>query len=260
MNIGDIQQQQMIEKALIDAGYPVNKINSLVQQVNSQLQCGPECQKVQKNERLKELYENAMLNLENAPQKLFQAEKKYYVETQGLDYYNDVMTEKYVIDVQSDADTRLKEHKNRISDLKSAAANYSSSVKYDERMHEFLVKLINENKSLRKKIEKLKATTITNDRKTYYEEQQISSLSFWIKIMKYLYWIIFILLCVKIFINKNFEKATFIQLFLLALAPNFLIPLLIVFLKFIYEKLIGFINFFKIKDVYTNIKEPSEHM
>jgi hypothetical protein len=261
MNIGDIQQQQMIEKALVDAGYPVNKINSLVQQINGQLQCGPECQKLQKSERLRELYQQAMINVENAPNKLINAEKNYYVETQGLDYYNDIMTEKYVIDVQSDSDNRIKEHKGKILDLKSTSANYSNSVKYHERMEEFLIKLTEEGDELKKKIEKLKATTLTNDRKTYYEDQQITSVSSWIKIINYLYWIVFIVLCVKLFVvNKNFEKSTFVLLFLLAITPKFLIPLIILVLKFIYEKLIGLINFFKIKDAYADIKNPSEHM
>lgn len=261
MNISDIQQQQMIEKALVDSGYPVNKINSLIQQINGQLQCGPECQKLKKDERLKELYEKALINIESAPQQLNRAEKNYYVETQGLDYYNDVMTERYVIDSETDADSRIKKHTELVDSIKSTSANYSSSVKYRERMDELLNKLIKENKALNGKIEKYISTTTTNDRKTYYEDQQIDNVLTWIKIMKYLFWIVFIVLCVKLFvINKNFEKMVFIQVFLLALAPNFLIPLFVALLKFIYTKIVDFINLFKIKDAYSDIKDPSEHM
>ena len=142
MNISDIQQQQMIEKALVDSGYPVNKMNSLIQQINGQLQCGTECQKLKKDDRLKELYEKALLNIESAPQQLNRAEKNYYVETQGADYYNDVMTERYVIDADNDADSRIKKHKEILGSMKSTVANYSSAVKYRERMNELLNKIL----------------------------------------------------------------------------------------------------------------------
>ena len=54
-------------------------------------------------------------------------------------------------------------------------------------VNELLVKYMNENKHLKDDISNVSSDILTNDRKTYYEDQSIDRLKFFYKWMKYIY-------------------------------------------------------------------------
>ena len=64
-----------------------NTINKLIQPVT----CGPECQKAQRDETLRRSYDQSLLNMKEAPDKVKVAEKEYYISMNGSEFYNNVL-------------------------------------------------------------------------------------------------------------------------------------------------------------------------
>ena len=70
---GDLQQQDLINKALISAGLPNNKINDLVAMARDKLTCNPACQQQRKGDAYKQKWDLAKKNYKNAPEEIKQA-------------------------------------------------------------------------------------------------------------------------------------------------------------------------------------------
>lgn len=227
-----------------------DKINELLEQASSALLCGPTCQKIKKTEELKQKYLDAETNIKTAPIELERSRKNYYVFSKGNTYYENML------------ETELNEKAEKISTLLSNNFNdeltsastmnqyLNTALINSSYVEELLDFYLNQNEELTAKLMKHHGDILTNDRKTYYETEELNRLKLWYKLWWYIYYILVVLFVVSCFIlssSMSIAKRALISL-LLILYPYFINSLLRNIYNFfasIYKKLP--------KNVYNNL-------
>ena len=235
-NLNDLKQQRLIEQQLADAGLPQNKLNSLIEMLNEQIKCGPVCQQMQRDQNLKRIY--------------------YYEATKGSVFYNDMLKERYSKEIKDIAMKSIKQHGDNVKEIKTQINKYNSETIYSEKMEKLLERLLSENLSFKEQADKNKSLIYTNDRKTFYEDQQIENIYYWRRVIIALFWILFLSLCINVlFLKKKYDDyKTWIRLFIVALFPFYIIPFIQKIILKIYHLLIDVKDMLKIKDVYIDLK------
>ena len=222
--------------------------------------CGPECQKAQRDETLKRSYDQSLLNMKQAPDKVKVAEKNYYISMNGSEFYNNVLKDRYTTEISDESSKIIDDQKTNLTTFNSIVNDYDVSNLYIKRITDLMDRLVLENTNLNSKIDRLSSNVTTNDRKTYYEEQQITNIGTWKTYILYIYWLLFIVYCVValIFKNKIVCYKTWIKILILALVPMIVFPLLKKLILFKYYLTNKITHMFDLKDikknVYKNIK------
>jgi hypothetical protein len=233
----------------------VNSINSSIQALNRELICGPECQSNKRAQTLKLAYDNAINDYNQSPEKINQLEKDFYIETKGRVFYNNVLEKKYRQEATDNTKKYKEEYETITSDIIDLITEYDSSVIYFNRLIDLYNKVKSENVELMNKHDYLKGSVNTNNRKTFYENQQIDSLGKWKYRIQLLYWAIFIVIFIKtMFIQKEYKNyKAYIKLFLIAATPYLFIGIIIYLILAVKNTYYSIKKYMGIKDVYTDI-------
>ena len=172
--------------------FDLNKFNSFIEAASQQVACGTECREQKQAEQLKNKYLNAQANLSLAVPQYELAKKEYYTYVDGESGYNQVMEEQHVNNSQVVVQTFNKNYNDEINKIKSLLGTYDS----------ILVNLINvvdlykqykeENAKLFLNYKNGTNDILTNERKTYYEDQNIDSLN------SYYYYILLVIYIITV--------------------------------------------------------------
>lgn len=195
------------------------KINLLIEQSHDALLCGPSCQREKTKSILENNYQNAQTTIKNAPYALEQAKKNYYTFTEGEGAYNSQLEE----DLRKKADKISKliieKFKEEINRAKGLNTYLNSDLINSKNTLELYDDYMSKNKKKELSIQSTKSDLITNDRKTYYEAQEIDNLKYWYNILYILYYIIVIVFVITNLIQNNsitiFKKIFIIFLFII---------------------------------------------
>jgi hypothetical protein len=197
--------------------------------------CDAECRKKQQLVILEQNYQNAKSNLANAPSEYEIAKKKYYASLgnnssiEQMDYSN--KADKIGITLQNNFNKSYKEASILLQSYEGVYINLNN-------VFDLLQNYIKENNNLENKIKKISSDIVTNDRKTFYEDQSIEVLKKYYKWMKYVY--IFILIvyifCIFLIPQQMSRIKELLILFFLILYPFIVIPVWKFILK-IYNKI-----------------------
>jgi hypothetical protein len=196
------------------SNFNLNNFNDLISQANQEIACGPSCQQNQTETQLRQNYLDAETNLESAPQQLFNAQKSYYTYTQGESGYNDFITN----ELQEKANTIANTYKNKIDGdivtVKSKIETYQGLLVNFNNILDLYNKYKNENEMLENNLKNKSSDILTNDRKTYYEDQGIIKLNsfYYFLILIYAFFVVVFLL--SIFLVKTNVKIS-IRIFIL---------------------------------------------
>jgi ribosomal protein L17 len=165
----------------------IDALNNMIENANQEVNCDDNCQL----NKLKSAYEIAQQNRLDAPKRFEQAEKEYLKKLYGETKYSE------------EINTKTKKFNENKNELLNLINNYNTSIIYSEKIDELYNKLNEEKKKLESDIDKYKSTNNINNRKAYYNENQINSLSKWNVLLKSTYFIIFAILAFKlIYQNK----------------------------------------------------------
>ena len=223
-------------------------LNELIKQSNEQTACGPDCQREKKITELKSKYESAKNNLSKGPENLAEARKNYFVYAFGNKYNNDYNEKLYTKQACDKVTSMKKQHKQDVKEISSLIDDYESAYVYQRNMNDLSEKYEDENQSLKKEIDNNEKERATNDRKVYYENQQINNIQFYKSLVKIIYWITLILYTL-IFLYDGFYKQIKMDVILILL---YIYPFVI---DTIISKLFYVISYLKQyipKNVYLN--------
>jgi hypothetical protein len=190
------------------SNFNLNNFNDLINQANQLITCGPECSQNQKTMQLEQNYLDAQTNVISAPQQLVSAEKNYITYTTGESGYNEFL------------DKQLEEKADTIA--KSYQANFDSDVniiKQKNNVYDGLVVNYNNLIDLYKKykiendkmihvLKNKSSDILTNDRKTYYEDQGITTLKTYYFLFLCIYIFIVVVFLLSIILVKSNVKFT----------------------------------------------------
>ncbi len=175
-------------------------LGNFLKQTAEFIGCGPECQKNNASDRSLQKYQEAQMSLFDGPMKLEDTSKTYYTVSQGEDYYDDFMEQKLNDVANKIGNTYLEvfdgivETSKNLSDLYEAnLVNYRNSQKLDEEYN-------HQAKDVSDLLVKTQGDANTDDRKTYYENQELDNLKYWYKWYYYIYIIIVITYVLSMFL------------------------------------------------------------
>ena len=212
--------------------------------------CDANCQKQQTLTQLQNTLENAKANLTNAPSEYQTAKKNYLTQLNGSNAYNKSLEGDLTIKVDKIATTLQNNFDNSCQDANTLLSNYQGTYVNLTNVMELLKKYIEENKLLINEIKNTSSDVITNDRRTYYEDQGLNNLKRYYKWMKYIYFFMaFVYLIIVFFYPNPMTNKSKIIIFILIIIYPFIINPIFRFLFKLLNKILSFLP----KDVYHTL-------
>jgi lipopolysaccharide export LptBFGC system permease protein LptF len=178
--------------------FDLNKFNSFLDKATQAISCNSDCQKQQLEQKLKDKYLNAQSNLSLAEPEFQVAKKNYYTYVSGQNGYDEMIEEEF----SQAADLIIQKFKANYADeigkIKSQLETYNGLLINLRNVVDLDKKYKEENRQLYKQLKEDTNDILTNERKTYYEDQQIASLNAY---YHYILWVIYIVvvLCLVVF-------------------------------------------------------------
>jgi hypothetical protein len=230
-----------------------SQMNDLINKSSDKISCPPgsECMIKNTTNQLKEQYEKTKYELNiSGPEQFKEAQKKYIIYTEGEQAYRELeykLAEDQVKDIVlqyiDDYETlfELTFYKNQILETKVDSYKYIYNV---------LLQTIANNGKLENELEITDNKILTNDRKTFYEQENNTNLKWWFHFWMYVYIFFLVIFSIALFIgNSDFS---FLQK--LGILTIFIIYIFIA--EPVTFGIIYFIHFFKSllpKNVYFSL-------
>lgn len=161
------------EKQLSAMGFNPGDISQLIAIANDDAACGPECKRQKKLAELHDAMTAAQQASEDAPQKLADARRNYYLYRDGeKGYLNAQLDAKRQEAIKKTSDMKA-EFDKRVQRTQTLVDEYEAMWTYYENTDDMLDTYITTNQRLTKDIDLTKAKIFTNDRRFYYYDQAI---------------------------------------------------------------------------------------
>jgi hypothetical protein len=221
----------------------MNKFNNLISQASDAIMCNSECKKQRQADKLKQNYLNSQTNLASASNQLQVAQKNYVTFTQGQSGYNDLLDNQLQEKAQQIADQFTEHFETDSNAIKTQIDTYNGLLLNFKNVAELYLKYKKENVQLIKDLKDETNDVLTNERKTYYEDQKIDGLkSFYYYILLGIY-----IICLIGFIifslmypsqtNWKIKLASFIGFILLPFFSTWILGKIIYLIYTVYELL-----------------------
>lgn len=190
-----VQPISSIQQQAINA---TNQVNNLIAHSNDAIMCGPTCQREKQLSNLEDKYVNAKNNIQNAPEQLKSAKKEYYLALDGQAGYNKMILDKVTKDAKKTTDSLKKKFDETGENIDNLIRTYETLLLNHKNINDFTEEYITENIKISKELKKIRGDIITNDRKTYYEQQNLDNLMWWYNLFRILYIIFLIFLIIAV--------------------------------------------------------------
>ena len=218
--------------------------------MNNELLCDAICQNDKTASSLYQTYLNAKTNMSSAPNQLNIATQDYITYMKGSSGYQEYQEQQFEAKANTTADTYLKKFDDEVNKIKSEITtynnlfmNYTNVVDLNEKYENAVIMIKN----------KLKAKTsdiLTNDRKTYYEDQGNDNLKYYNYILSIFYIILLVIYVILFFTHSSyFDWKIRLAFFILLILYYFIGTFLLGKLLSIINKIIRFLP----QNVYTDL-------
>jgi hypothetical protein len=169
--------------------FDLNKFNSFLDKATQAISCDSDCQKLKTGQELKDKYLNAKTNLTLAEPEFQVAKQNYYTYVTGQNGYNEMIEEELKQKADVIIQTFKQNYQDEINKIKSQLDTYNGLLVNFKNVVDLERKYNRENEQLYNELKNNTNDILTNERKTYYEDQEISSLNAY---YYYIFWIIYI--------------------------------------------------------------------
>ena len=153
--------------------FDMNKFNTLISQASDAILCNSECRNQREADNLKQNYLNSQTNLASASNQVQVAEKKYITFTQGQSGYNDLLDNQLQEKAEQIANKFTEYFETDSQEIKTQFETYHGLLLNFKNVAELYLKYKKENIQLIKDLKNETNDVLTNERKTYYEDQKI---------------------------------------------------------------------------------------
>lgn len=159
-------------------GFNFNNINSFIKKAHDVITCDSNCQKQKKAEELKQKYLASQTNLASASNQVEVAEKNYVTFTKGELAYNNKKEERLHEKAKIIIHTFEENFKKDATQIINKVNTYNGITINLKNVIELYATYKKENVELGKEVKNNASDVLTNERKTYYENQGIDDLKF----------------------------------------------------------------------------------
>jgi hypothetical protein len=151
--------------------HTLDRYNDMITKANRILFSKTINAKENKRNQLKEKYLEAKMNYLTAPEQVDHTFKNYYVYEKGELAYNEehekILAKRVAVIVK----TYMDSFRESMINAKTLLASYTSLLVNYQNVVDYESQLSKENEIFKKKLVETKSDILTNDRKTYYENQ-----------------------------------------------------------------------------------------
>ena len=180
-----------------------DKINELLEKSAEAMMCGPTCQKLKITEELKQKYLDAQTNIQTAPTKLEQTKKNYYIYSEGRPYYDNMLEEELTQKSEKISILLSENFNDEIAGALTMNNYLNTALINSSYTKELLDDYTEKNKEVKLLLRDRHGDILTNDRKTYYEDDALQSLKHWYRLWWYLYYILVIVLVLAFILSPS---------------------------------------------------------
>jgi len=210
----------------------ISNFNELVSQASDAILCNSDCQQMRKSEELKQKYVDARTNLASAPSQVYTAQKNYITFADGQPAYDEMRKE----DLQQHAENISNEFSTKFKDeekvINIQIDSYDGLLINFKNIFDLFRTYKKENKKLLFELKNETNDVLTNERKTFYEDQRIDGL-------KYYYY--YILLCIYVICVICFVAFSFFYPSQSSFKTRMLVLIALVVLPFVSSWILGYI-------------------
>ena len=203
------QQQQKYEKLLKKQSILAqsNDLMKIMQDTIADIGCDPACERAKKEAELLKDYKKAQIDVYNGPSALETTSKKYYTFAQGDYGYNQFNISK-LNEVGENIATNYSKMFNDIVNTSKTFNNVYQSdfinVQHAKKLHNEYIK---QNDEMEQQIRDTFHDITTNDRKGYYEDQELTTIQWWYYVYLFIFAILVLTFIVSAFVvPSNYSK------------------------------------------------------
>ncbi len=175
--------------ALASQTAALNKMNAALAAISPGILCGAECQAKKQMEELKKKMDAAQRTLLVAEPEYEISKRNYYTYVDGPAAYNTKLADEYAAQAADIANKYQKDFDVVAEDVRQQIATYENSLLYSATLDELREEYEKNGRKLAKRDRAWYNTALTEDRKSFYEDQQTGVLT---GFYKYVLWIVYI--------------------------------------------------------------------
>ena len=157
----------------------LNKFNDLISQASEAVLCNSDCQQKRKAEQLKQKYTDAQANLASAPAQVFTTNKNYITFTEGEPKYREIRTAELEKKAQEITALSSENFKQDEAKLNIQIDSYDGLLLNFRNVVDLFETYKKENTKLFLDLKNETNDVLTNERKTFYQDQRIDGLKFY---------------------------------------------------------------------------------
>ena len=155
----------------------LDKFNSMIDQATQAISCDSDCQNQQTSEQLKQKYLNAKTNLATAPNNVYVSRKNYIVYDEGQPAYDELINTELSQQAQSLSSYYQTSFNSECQNINFNIETYSGLLINLKNVFDLYFKYKMDNTEMLKQLKDETNDILTNDRKTYYQDQGIDNLN-----------------------------------------------------------------------------------
>jgi len=203
----------------------IGTLSKFLKKASNDAKCDPDCQKKRVREKKRSEYINAQNNIKNAPDRLKQAEKDWFIYDKGERYYTEYKEKQYKQEAKTIMDSYLKNHIKPIIDKVDNQLQYYRTQTIYKNNVDSVYDSYNDNlKKLKTKVVSTKDEKSVNDRLAYFYNNNSDTTKWAMYYPKILYWIFVGTIIFLMIYKKTYRKMEYYPFILLILCGPFLIP------------------------------------
>jgi len=159
--------------------FDMSNFNELINQASDSIMCNSDCQQQRESDKLKQIYLKAETNIFSAPNDLQVAKQNYVTFTRGEQAYNNMQKTELEKNAKLIADETTTKFNDESTKIKTQIDTYNGLFLNYVNIVDLYEKYKKDNAELFIEFKDETNDVLTNERKTYYEDQQIDSLKFY---------------------------------------------------------------------------------
>jgi uncharacterized membrane protein YccC len=230
--------------------FDIDKFNKFIDSANEALACDATCQQNKTASDLEQKYLDAKTNLLSAPSQVEQAAQDFITFTKGTSGYQEYKEQQLEMKAEESAKTYSSKFDEEVNKVQNEIKTYETLLQNYANVVDLRNKYAKDTILLRNKFKTKSHEVITNDRKTYYEDQENENLQYYFYLLSTFYIFLLILYLILSFtynspISLMIRIAIFFCLVLYYFIGTFLLEKIVA----VISKLVGFLP----ENVYTSV-------
>jgi len=181
-------------KKLQGAGVSQDILDEITKSIDNRFICDDECKRQREIVELKSKWKADKERYINLPEQINEAERAYYVEAKSDDYYNNnILRVRYNNIFQRFKDNKTKQLDNVARNVNKNIEHYTANKLAEKRIKELYNDSLKKNKALKLDIDNYYRKVFTDERKVYYEDEQLENLEYYHTLIMIIYFALIVL-------------------------------------------------------------------